>query len=863
MNGATISRYEVVAKIGAGGMGEVYRAHDPRIGRDVAIKILPDDLREDPGRLRRFEQEARAAGGLNHPNILAVHDVGLADGCPYLVTELLDGSGLDERMDARDLTVRRSLQLAVEVAEGLAAAHARGIVHRDIKPGNVFVTADGHAKILDFGIAKLAEDRRRDDEFSESETITMGTQTGALVGTPAYMSPEQVKGLEVDSRTDIFAFGVMLYEMLAGKRPFSGDTPAQLALSILQDDPPPLADLDGRVPQAVEQVIFRCLEKNPEERFHSAHDLALALGAAAVARSGSMPAIEPVRPKTGRNLLIAAAIVLVAIAAVMAARRLLVTPPLPEKLHVGIVEFEAPADDEELKDIAAGLTRVVADGLAVVEQENSGEFWVVPLKNARELGVTDAADCFRKFNTTLAVTGRLSRSDERFDLDLEIVDPETGRLLRDLSIKDSMSNVSSFQEEPVLGIAVMLGLEVSPKASEGLELAGTISSEGFEAYLRGIGILERTEGDERLDEAIALFEKATALDPLFANGRVALGRAYLSKAEATEDQLWTQRAADQATRAIADGRSPENAHRLLAEVRRAEGRLVEAAAALEQAIRSAPASADAQNELAGIYEELDRFDDSERLFQRSIFFRPGYWPSHDSLAKLYMESLNYEAAAVEYRQVVACAPRLTWGYENLGVILTYLDLHDQARENFERAIEIEPSPVALANLGTLYFDDQRFADAAEMYELALDQDNTQYLIWGSLGHAYRFGPAPDKADPCYRRAIKLGEELLEDTPDNLWLLADLASYNAMLGEHQRGLELLQRAVDGTPQEPQIVAQVAENFEDLGERDRALVWVARALDAGVSPSHFEGLPSLRELVGDVRYRQLVEERLDRP
>jgi len=221
MIGATISRYEVVAKIGAGGMGEVYRARDPSIGRDVAIKILPEAVRDDPGRLRRFEQEARAAGGLNHPNILAVHDVGIFDDCPYLVTELLEGSSLEERMKAGDLTVRRSLQLAVEVAEGLAAAQARGIVHRDIKPGNIFVTGDGHAKILDFGIAKLAEDRREGAAFTEGETITLGTETGAMVGTPAYMSPEQVQGLEVDHRTDIFSFGVLIHEMLAGSRPFS------------------------------------------------------------------------------------------------------------------------------------------------------------------------------------------------------------------------------------------------------------------------------------------------------------------------------------------------------------------------------------------------------------------------------------------------------------------------------------------------------------------------------------------------------------------------------------------------------------------------------------------------------------------
>jgi len=859
MIGATISRYEVVAKIGAGGMGEVYRARDPSIGRDVAIKILPEAVRDDPSRLRRFEQEARAAGGLNHPNILAVHDVGLFDDCPYLVTELLEGSGLEERMKAGDLTVRRSLQLAVEVAEGLAAAQARGIVHRDIKPGNIFVTGDGHAKILDFGIAKLAEDRRETANITENETITLGTQTGAMVGTPAYMSPEQVQGLKVDHRTDIFSFGVLLYEMLAGSRPFTGDSAAELATAILRDDPPPLTTFDGRIPRAVESVVFQCLEKNPEERFHSAHDLALALSAAAVAAepSEAVQAIELERPKVWRRLAVATIVVLVIVAAGMAARRLLVEPPLPEKLHVGIAEFKAIGDDEELQDIAAGLTRVVADGLAIIEQESTDDFWVVPPNEVVELRVASVEDFSRLFNTTIVVTGRLRRAEDRLLLEVEAVDPGSGRSLRSISIDDRVSNVSSFQVEPFLRLVEELGVAIGQDVGDLLSSGGTVNSEGFASFLKGLGIMETAADEDRIDEAIGLLEKSTELDVLFASGRIALGRAYLRKFEATGRREWIERSRAEAERVIADRRSLAVGFRLLARVDKADGRPADASTALERAVQIAPENAEYRLDLAVLYQELGRDAEAEQMIQHAIFLSPGYWPGHDALASLYRDRNNLEGAAVAYREVITCAPRLHWGWEHLGAILSYLDRPEQAQETFERSIEIKPTGVALSNLGTLYFNDKRYADAAEAFERALEQDEARYILWGNLAHAYRFGLEPAKAEECYRHAVDLGEQYLADRPADPWIYTDLASYHAMLGNRDRGLELLEVEVSRDPSDPQIIAKIAEDFEDLGERDRALTWVARALDAGASPMSFEDNPSMRQLVADQQFNQLVE------
>ena len=276
--GVTIGRYQIRSKLGAGGMGEVYLAHDEKINRDVALKVLPSAFSQDPDRLLRFEQEAQAAGALNHPNILAVHDVGMNNGSPYIVSELLDGEELREQLKAGALTQRKALDYAKQIAEGLAAAHERGITHRDLKPENLFITSSGRVKILDFGLAKLRPQR---NEVISSEVATQKqiTDPGTVMGTVGYMSPEQVRGGEADHRSDIFSFGSILYEMLSGQRAFQRETLAETMTAILKEEPTELSEISTTTHPQLDRIVRRCLEKKPERRFHSAHDLGFALDA--------------------------------------------------------------------------------------------------------------------------------------------------------------------------------------------------------------------------------------------------------------------------------------------------------------------------------------------------------------------------------------------------------------------------------------------------------------------------------------------------------------------------------------------------------------------------------------------------------
>jgi serine/threonine protein kinase len=289
--GTRLGAYEIVALLGAGGMGEVYRARDTRLGREVAIKVIPATFSTDTDRLQRFEQEARAAAALNHPNILSVHDVGSHAGAPFIVSELLEGETLRERLSSLPLPVRKTIEIGLQVAQALAAAHEKGIVHRDLKPENIFINKDGRAKILDFGLAKLTQTESSLVAGTNVPTTPAGnpTQAGLMLGTVGYMAPEQVRGQSVDHRADIFALGAILYEMLSGTRAFRGETSIDAVSAILKEDPPDLPIAEKHIPPALARIIDRCLEKNPGARFASAADLAFALEALSSILRPSIP----------------------------------------------------------------------------------------------------------------------------------------------------------------------------------------------------------------------------------------------------------------------------------------------------------------------------------------------------------------------------------------------------------------------------------------------------------------------------------------------------------------------------------------------------------------------------------------------
>jgi TolB-like protein/Flp pilus assembly protein TadD len=523
--GAGLGPYEIVALIGAGGMGEVYRARDTRLGRDVAIKVLPAEFASEPDRLRRFEQEARAVAALDHPNILALYDVGTHEGSPYLVTQLLEGESLRETLDRGPLPIRKAVEVGVQIAQGLAAAHDKGIVHRDLKPGNVFLTKEGRVKILDFGLAKLAAPKSG-GEGAPASTVVDATDAGTTLGTAGYMSPEQVRGQAIDSRSDIFSFGCVLYEMIVGRSPFKGDTAADTMSAILKNDPPALAGPQPGVSSSLDHVVKRCLEKRPEDRFSSAHDLAFALSEASGAPVPSAPQTAGVPAGRRKHLLVPVAIGVMAVTLVAAAALLLrsrhaATPGAAGPKRIAVLPFEnlGAAEDAYFAD---GMTDEVRGklatlpGLTVIARNSS-----VAYKGSGKSPQAIAGELEVRYLLTGTVRWQTGAGVRRIRVVPELVEI-AGTGPATTPWQDSFDAVLEdvFRVQGEIATRVAGALQVALGAGEQQQLAErpTASLAAYDAYLRGqeiSGDLARQE-PETVRRAVGQYEQAVALDPSFA-----------------------------------------------------------------------------------------------------------------------------------------------------------------------------------------------------------------------------------------------------------------------------------------------------------------------------------------------------------
>lgn len=523
--GELLGPYEVVGPLGVGGMGEVYRARDTRIKRDVALKILPASMAGDSERLARFEQEARAAGRLNHPNILTLHDVGSYNGSPFLVTELLEGETLRERLKSERLSWRVAAGWAVQIARGLSAAHEKGIVHRDLKPENLFVTRAGHVKILDFGLAKLApQNQRMGEEFA---TWTQKTMPGSVMGSIGYMSPEQVRGEAADHRSDIFSFGAILYEMLSGKRAFWRETGAETLTAILREQPVEPLSSEGTAPHGLEWIVRHCLEKRPEDRFQSAQDLTFDLE-----HISDLQEPRSARAPSAARLLFAAVVFLLILATLLVwrySRGPAPTPTVAGATRIAVLPFENLGTPEN-EYFADGMTDEVRGklaslaGLRVIARASSVQYRKTKksaLQIGTELGV--------RYLLTATVRWESRKDGERrVRVSPELVEVTTTTTRWQQSFEAVPSDIFQVQGEIAGQVARALDVALEEGERRQLEAKPTSSLYAYNAYLQGN---EATRGftltsPVALRQAIEHYERAVALDPRFAVAWAQLSRAH-------------------------------------------------------------------------------------------------------------------------------------------------------------------------------------------------------------------------------------------------------------------------------------------------------------------------------------------------
>ena len=654
--------YEIVARLGAGGMGEVYRARDDRLGREVAIKVLPAEYAADTDRLRRFEQEARAVAALNHPNILTVHEVGTHEGAPYLVTELLEGETLRERLRIGALPARNAIELAVQVASGLAAAHEKGIVHRDLKPENLFVTRDGHVKILDFGIAKLLHERK-DEPGEPGSTVVDTTAPGTLLGTVAYMSPEQVRGQSVDHRSDIFALGCVLYELLSGRRPFVGETAADTITAILSKDPEPLSDPTSGVPPGLHGIVSRCLEKRQEVRFSSAHDVALALNAVAESLL------------TGQSR------------------------PEPQVKSIVVLPFENLSPDPANAYFADGLTEEIISDLA-----NVRALRVISRTSAMLLrgSKKDVPTIARELRVRYVLEGSVRRAGQSLRITAQLIDAAADTHLWAEKFTGTIEDVFDMQEKVSRAIVAALKLELTPLEHQRMAERPIPNLYAYECYLKA-----RRESWRRavpsLDKAMEYLEeglRAMPDNPLLLAG---LGNVYFERMNmGIGQEADLGKAEALATRALELAPGLPQAHMVLGlTVLGRRGMIKTAIAHLEHVVSADPSDPNGLRWLAVFYAYVGRLAEAAAMGERVIAMDPMCPMSYKPLELAYWLGGRFDAALTVWDRACRVDPgnpivRL------IGVhLLIPMGRHEEAIAMAERG-EQEEQPTILHRLALLW-----------------------------------------------------------------------------------------------------------------------------------------------------------------
>jgi len=713
LTGQRIGVYQLRERIGAGGMGEVYRARDTRLGRDVAIKILPRAFTDDADRLARFEREARVLAALNHPNICTVYDVGEAGGLTYIAMEVVEGEPLSARLSGRPLPSDEVVRIGLQLADAVAHAHDRGVVHRDLKGANVMVTPEGRVKVLDFGLAKRVRADALDAAATGSTTYVTAPQ--AMLGTLPYMSPEQLRGLGADARSDVWALGVMLYEMAAGSRPFDGQTAFELSSAILHEAPPPLA----RAPAALQAVIDRCLEKEPARRYQRAGEVRAALETLGIDR----------RPASARRPVTAVlAIAALVIAAIVAAGRYWFAAPAPTN-SVAILPFVNVSGDPDLEYLSDGITESLINALAqmpnlAVMSRNS-----VFRYKGRE---ADAQAAGRTLNVEAVITGRVLQRGDALSISAELIDVRDNRQLWGEQYNRRLADILTVQEEVSADISERLRGRLTGDERKQLTRRYTQNTEAYQLYLRALYHWNRRNADG-FNRSIEYFQKAIAADPNYAPAHAGLAQVYANLANYNfalipPREAWASAEAA-GRRALQIDETLAAGHAALALVAYQWGWDWAAAdQAFRRALELDPASASTHHWYAHFLMTMGRPQEAQRIASRALQLDPLDLPinAHQGWHHLWLR--QYDQAIAPLEMTLELAPMFTVARWYLGLAYEQQGAFEQAIAQFEDVVRLtdgHPSMVAL--LGHAYAGADRRAEARAILGQLAAQAKQRYV----------------------------------------------------------------------------------------------------------------------------------------
>ncbi len=866
MIGQLIAHYRIIEKIGSGGMGEVYLAEDSKLHRQVALKFLPKQLTVDKEARERFEREAQAAAALNHPHIVTVYEIGEHEGQVFIAMEYIEGRTLkglitvnrqpstvnQSPLAPRPLPLAQVIEIAIQIASGLAHAGAKGIVHRDIKPQNIVIDRDGRVKILDFGLAKLQGASRL-------------TQEALAMGTVHYMSPEQGMGKEVDQRTDIWSLGVVLHEMLSGELPFHGDYDQAVIYAIVNEAMAPLPEAVRKECPALEEIICRCLAKKRQERFVSAAELATALRKLAGAKEATKPEPSTRSHSSRRSFLTAISLLLLSgllgfLALSPKARFALGKSfglaGIPREWHMAVLPIVA-AGDAGAQALGDGFTAVIIDKLTLLEKYHEN-LWTIPASEVFANRDKTARSLQPLWGCNLFISGDLQAEKNSLALKLKLEDATSGRRLRQVELRGSMANLTLFQDGLLPKLLQLLELSEVPGASQYVNTGGTSMPGAYMFYLKGRSSLQDGKDSAALERGIRFLKKSLQQDNGYILARLALAENLRAKFKLDKSRAWLQGAMEHLKPTLQAARAWAPARLAWGLVMKENGQGAEAMAAFQEVLRLNERCYQACIESAKICTSTGRINEAEGFYRRAVSLRPGYPPAYHNLAYFYDLHGRLDEALFQYEKQAAAAPGDFNCLTNMGN--AYLLKGDKFRAAcmFERSIAIRPNVAAQSNLATLKFYDGDYRKALSLFEeVTAKSSDCQY--WGNLADTYRQLPETrDKAEAAYRKAIAFAEQALVAAPDDPILLSVLALYSAHVGEKKKAMQATARARAIAPADLEVIRMAILVLEAVSERDLALDALREYRERLGGIAEIEKEPDLAALRSAPEYAEIVRD-----